>query len=93
MAVKTKAQQAQGMLFRSRDLLVRRPSPSARARAGRKRTPDGLPVHSFQTLLADLATLTHNCFQPAAKGAVAADVLTSPTPLQAAAFRLLGVRP
>ena len=35
-----------------------RPSPSARAKAGRKRTPGGLPVHSFQTLLADLATLT-----------------------------------
>ena len=70
-----------------------RPSPSARAKAGRKRTPDGLPVHSFQTLLADLATLTRNRVQPAAEGAVAADVLTRPTPLQAEAFRLLGVRP
>ena len=70
-----------------------RPSPSARAKAGRKRTPGGLPVHSFQTLLADLATLTRNRVQPAAEGAVAADVLTSPTPLQAEAFRLLGVRP
>ena len=70
-----------------------RPSPSARAKAGRKRTSDGLPVHSFQTLLADLATLTRNRVQPAAEGAVAADVLASPTPLQAEAFRLLGVRP
>ncbi len=70
-----------------------RPSASARAKAGRKRTPGGLPVHSFQTLLADLATLTRNRVQPAAEGAVAADVLTSPTPLQAEAFRLLGVRP
>ncbi len=70
-----------------------RPSPSARAKAGGKRTPRGLPVHSFQTLLADLATLTRNRVQPAAQGAVAADVLTRPTPLQAEAFRLLGVRP
>ena len=70
-----------------------RPSPSARAKAGSKRTPDGLPVHSFHTLLADLATLTRNRVQPAAEGTVAADVLTSPTPLQAKAFRLLGVRP
>ena len=70
-----------------------RPSAAARAKAGSKRTPDGLPVHSFQTLLADLATLTRNRVQPAAQGAVAADVLTSPTPLQAKAFRLLGVRP
>ena len=35
-------------------------SQAARAKAGRKRTPDGLPVHSFQTLLDDLATLTRN---------------------------------
>ncbi len=50
-------------------------------------------MHSFRTLLADLATLTRNRVQPAAAGAVAADVIASPTPLQAEAFRLLGVRP
>ena len=78
-----------------------RPSPvkparrslAARAKAADKRTPDGLPVHSFQTLLADLTTLTRNRIQPAAAGTVAADVLTSPTPIQAKAFRLLKVRP
>ena len=78
---------------RSSPVAPARPSPSAHAKAGRKRTPGGLPVHSFQTLLADLATLTRNRVQPAAQGAVAADVLTRPTPLQAEAFRLLGVRP
>ena len=78
---------------RSSPVAPARPSPSARAKAGGKRTPEGLPVHSFQTLLADLATLTRNRVQPAAEGAVAADVLTSPTPLQAEAFRLFGVRP
>ena len=40
-----------------------------------------------------LATLSRNRVQPAAEGTVAADVLTSPTKLQAEAFRLLGVRP
>ncbi len=70
-----------------------RPSRSARAKAGRKRTEKDFPVHSFRTLLADLATLTRNRVQPAAEGAVAADVIASPTPLQAEAFRLLGVRP
>ena len=69
-----------------------RASPAARAKAGgRKRTRDGLPVHSFRTLLADLATLARNRVQPA--GAAAADILTLPTPVQDRAFRLLGVKP
>ena len=70
-----------------------RVSPAARAKAGRKRTPDGLPVHSFQTLLDDLATLTRNRVRPAVPGAMTADMLARPTPLQAKAFDLLGVRP
>ena len=65
----------------------------AAAEAGGKRTPDGLPVHSFQTLLGDLATLTRNRVRPAVPGAMTADILARPTPLQAKAFRLLGVRP
>ena len=78
---------------RSSPVMPARSSSAARAKAGRKRTPDGLPVHSFQTLLADLATLTRNRVLPMAEGAVAADVLTIPTPLQAEAFRLLDVCP
>jgi len=70
-----------------------RRSPAARAKAGRKRTPDGLPVHSFQSLLADLATLTRNRVRPAVPGAMTADILARPTPLQTKALRLLGVRP
>ena len=70
-----------------------RRSRAARAKAASKRTPDGLSVHSFRTLLADLATLTRNRVQPVAEGAVAADVLASPTPVQAEAFRLLNVQP
>ena len=59
-----------------------RRSPAARAKAGRKRTPDGLPVHSFRSLLGDLATLTRNRVRPAVPGAMTADVLARPTPLQ-----------
>lgn len=69
-----------------------RASPAARAKAhGRKRTRDGLPVHSFRTLLADLATLARNRVQP--PGAAQADVLTQATPVQERALRLLGVKP
>ena len=67
-------------------------SKAARAKAGRKRTPDGLPVHSFRSLLGDLATLTRNRVRPAVPGAMTADVLARPTPLQTKAFRLLGIR-
>ncbi len=70
-----------------------RRSEAARAKAGSKRTPDGLPAHSFRSLLADLATLTRNRVRPAVPGAATADTLARPTPLQAKAFRLLGVRP
>ncbi|MGH8538462.1 MAG: IS1634 family transposase [Gammaproteobacteria bacterium] len=35
-------------------------SPKAEQKADTRRTEDGLPVHSFQTLLADLATINPN---------------------------------
>ena len=54
-------------------------------------TPDGLPVHSFRTLLADLATLTQNQVRPLGPDGVTLDVLTMPTPLQQRAFELLGI--
>jgi hypothetical protein len=66
-------------------------SPRAKAKAATKRTEDGLPVHSFQTLLADLATLTQNQVRPLGPDGATLDVLTTPTPLQQRAFALLGV--
>jgi hypothetical protein len=65
-------------------------SPSARAKAATKLTADGGPVHSFQTLLADLATIAANHIQPAG-GLPGFTVITTPTPLQRRAFQLLGV--
>lgn len=66
-------------------------SPRAKAKAATKRTEDGWPVHSFQTLLADLATLTQNQVRPLGADGVTLDILTTPTPLQQRAFELLGV--
>lgn len=58
------------------------------------RTPDGLPVGSFRTLLGELATLARNRVVLAgAPDSAAFDVLTEPTPLQARALELLGVSP
>ena len=70
-----------------------RRSHEAMAKANSRRTPDGLPVHSFQTLLADLATLTRNRVRMHGKADSTADVLARPTPLQNEAFKLLGIRP
>jgi transposase len=67
-------------------------STSAKAKAGRKRTEDGFPVHSFRTLLKDLATICKNRIQPHLPGALAFDKITVPTPLQAKAMKLLRVK-
>jgi transposase len=55
-------------------------------------TADGLPVHSFPTLLADLATLARNTIITAITPDYPLTVLTRPTPIQQKAFDLLGVR-
>lgn len=52
-------------------------------------TPDGLPVHSFRTLLADLATLTRNTIVTAIAPALPLIVLARPTPVQRRAYELL----
>jgi hypothetical protein len=54
-------------------------------------TEDGLPVHSFQTLLADLATLARNTVVTAMTPGYPLTVVTRPTVVQHKAFELLGV--
>ena len=68
-------------------------SVRAQAKDKTKRTQEGLPVHSFRTLLADLATLSKNRVQT--KGATPCEfyMLTQPTDLQRHVFELLGVSP
>jgi hypothetical protein len=65
-------------------------SASARRKATRKRTPEDLPVHSFQTLLQDLATITINRIEFHTKQTTT-EMLTRPTAVQQRAFELLGV--
>jgi hypothetical protein len=66
-------------------------SPRALAKAAAKRTPAGLPVHSFDSLLTDLATISLNQIQPADPDLPAFQLVTTPTPLQRHALDLLGV--
>ena len=54
-------------------------------------TPDGLPVHSFRTLLADLATVARNTIITAINPNYPLTVVTRPTPMQQKAFDLLGL--
>src|SRR6476659_3882803 len=65
-------------------------SDQALTKAARKRTQDGVAVHSFTSLLADLATICANHIQPA-DDTPAFTMITSPTPLQRQAFDLLGL--
>jgi hypothetical protein len=66
-------------------------SPAAMKKQATGATPDGLPVHSFRTLLADLATLARNTIVTAVAPGLPLTVLTRPTPVQQRAFELLGV--
>jgi transposase len=66
-------------------------SAVALRKASTKKTDDGSQVHSFQTLLGDLATLTRNRIQPTDEKLPAFDMLTMPTTLQQRVFNLLGV--
>ncbi|MEW6522302.1 MAG: hypothetical protein AB1445_01815 [Bacillota bacterium] len=59
-----------------------RRSARAGAKARHQRLEDGTPVHSFQTLLKDLATLARHRVQPQLPGVPAFDMLTRPTPQQ-----------
>jgi len=64
-------------------------SPEAISKQTTGFTADGLPVHSFRTLLADLASLTRNTLVTAVTPDYPLTVLTRPTPVQRKAFELL----
>lgn len=65
-------------------------SSAAKAKARTKRTAEGAPVHSFRTLMADLATLTRNTLR--FEGLEPVLVSARPTPVQQAALDALGLR-
>jgi hypothetical protein len=64
-------------------------SPDAISKQTTGLTADGLPVHSFRTLLADLASLARNTVVTAVTPDYPLTVLTRPTPIQRKAFQLL----
>lgn len=66
-------------------------SPAALAKAGRRRLEDGTPVHSFATLLAQLATIARNTCQTPGAGDAAPpfQIFTTPDPSQARALALI----
>jgi transposase len=66
------------------------PSASAQRKKTKRVSAEGWPVHSFETLLAQLATLCrHRSRLKSDPNAVAFEHLTQPTPLQQRAFQLL----
>lgn len=68
-------------------------SQKALAKQASKMTEEDWPVHSFQTLLADLGTLTKNRVRLSEHSASGQEfyVLTEPTPFQKHVFELIGV--
>jgi Transposase DDE domain len=69
------------------------PSPAALRKRASKVTANGGPVHSFQSLLRDLATCTLNEITTPLNDAYSFTLVATPTPTQAQAFRLLAVDP
>lgn len=82
---------AAGEALRASPVAKATPSPAARRKAATKRTDDGLPVHSFRSLLADLATLTRNTVR-FGRG-LTTELLARPTQVHSRAFELLGLKP
>ena len=68
-------------------------SPAARAKQTLGLTDDGLAVHSFHSLLADLATLTRNEVVTAAAPDIVLTLYARPTAIQQKAFDLLDIDP
>ena len=66
-------------------------SSSTQQKVQSRRTQDDLPVHSFQTMLSDLATIVSNRVQPKDGNIPAFDIVTTPTVLQQRALDLLRV--
>ena len=79
---------AAGEALRASIVAPAKRSPRAERKASTRRTEDGLPVHSFQSLLKDLGTIARN------KVVVAGETfyeVTTPTAIQQRAFDLLEV--
>ena len=68
-------------------------SEHARIKDRTKLADDALPLHSFRTLLKDLATLAYNVTHTSLSPHAKIVITTRPTPLQEKAFKLLALNP
>ncbi|HMO46530.1 MAG TPA: IS1634 family transposase [Rubrivivax sp.] len=78
---------------RASPVLKARRSAQAKLKDAAKTAEDGTAVHSFQTLLRDLATLAYNVTHTSLNPQAKIIITTRPTPLQQKAFALLGLNP
>jgi len=75
-------------------ILPTEPSPSAQAKKSSHQTADGLPVQSFATLLAELASRARVTYQlKTADASLTYQQVPTPTPLQARALELIRAFP
>src|SRR6266851_4858438 len=92
------------MLFEDHDLpaarprrdpvLPAQPTASAKAKKATHTTPDGLPVHSFESLIAELASRARNTYRlKSDESKLTFKQLPAPTPIQRRAYELLGLLP
>jgi transposase len=82
------AQPAAGEAMRKSVVAPAQRSPQAEAKARRKATDNGLPVHSFQTILNDLRTIARNTLRIQS---MSFEMITTPTTFQHHVLTLLGV--
>ena len=82
------AQPAVAEVMRNSVVAPARRSPQAEDKARRKRTDNGLPVHSFQTMLKDLQTIVLNTVR---MQSMSFEMITTPTSFQQHVLTLLGV--
>jgi transposase len=70
------------------------PSASARQKKNSHQTPEGLPVHSFATLMAELATRSRVTYSlRSGESTPIFQQVPEPTPVQVRAYELLGLLP
>ena len=75
-------------------VLPAQPSASAKAKKATHTTPDGLPVHSFESLIAELASRARNTYRlKSDESNLTFKQIPAPTPIQRRAYELLGLLP
>jgi len=75
-------------------ILPAKPTEAAKRKKATHMTPDGLPVHSFETLMAELASRCRNTYKlKADDSSLTFSQVPAPTALQKRAYELLGLFP